>query len=144
MLCRFQFGCWLLQSLGGSAQLGGATTSHWSNSCKNGGFPSSIYQISLDKSFVFLKPLFARKVFCDIHTIRFEVKINYSYDLDTMSKILETWETQKGTSPHHLITRSRILEEKELVLAQMKTPQELTLCVSLRLPITSQAEFSPI
>ena len=61
-----------------------------------------------------------------------------------MSKILETWETQKGTSPHHPITRSRILEEKELVLAQMKTPQELTLCVSLRLPITSQAEFSPI
>ena len=81
---------------------------------------------------------------CYIHTIRFEFKINDLNDLNTMSKFMETWKTQKSISPHHLITRSRILEEKELVLAQMKTPQELTLCVSLRLPITSQAEFSPI
>ena len=57
LLCRFQFGCWVWQSLGGSAQLGGATTSHWSNSCMNGGFPSSIKQISLDKSFVFIKQI---------------------------------------------------------------------------------------
>ena len=38
----------------------------------------------------------------------------------------------------NLITK--ILEEKGL--AQMKTPQELTVCVSLRLPITSLTEFS--
>ena len=97
-------------------------------------------QISLNKSFVFLKEI---TFICKKGFVLYPHHHDLN-DLNTMSKFMETWKTQKSISPHHLITRSRILEEKELVLAQMKTPQEPTLCVSLRLPITSQAEFSPI